>query len=68
MLVSAGRNHSINASCVAYMRWDRPEGRNSTLIVTMVDGTEIRLEHRPYYLDGNDCYKIEREIIAACNG
>jgi len=36
--------------------------------VTMADGSEIRVRHEPYCLGGNDAYKIEADIIAACNG
>jgi len=62
----------INPAAVSYMEWDRRSYANcagdSVLVITMTDGREHRIAHRPQYLDGNDCCRIEAKIMEATNG
>lgn len=59
----------INPALVSYMEWDRRSYANSAgdsvLVITMNDGREHRLVHRPWMMDGLDCYKVEAAIMSA---
>lgn len=57
------RELSVNRELVASVTWDR--GHNTSLIVTMQDGTQHRIKHSGGYYDGDDCYKIERMLLDA---
>ncbi|MGO4167849.1 hypothetical protein [Novosphingobium sp. YAF33] len=64
MLVKCGPECHVNPALIASIHWDR--GHTYTnLVVTLADAREIRIPHNPHHLGGNDCYAIERELIAA---
>ena len=66
MLVAAGRDQMVNPALVSHLTWDRSFHRPTALVITMADGSNVRVEHRPPY--GDDAYAVEQAIVAACNG
>ena len=59
----------INPGAISYMEWDHRayinHGGHSVLVITMIDGREHRLEHRPWALGGIDGQAIEKSITEA---
>ncbi len=66
MLVKCGRDLMVNPGHISSIEWDRSTySRPSALIVSMLDGRQIRIPHEPHMMDGNDCYKIEAKLFEA---
>lgn len=68
-MIRVSRDLSVNPQHVMSMEWERRHYAmgpgDSVLIIRMVTGHEHRVRHEPDYLDGTDCYRIEREISKA---
>jgi hypothetical protein len=63
-LVKCGRDTIINARDVSSIEWDRGHSY-TTMVVTMLNGREIRLKHQPQFMDGTDCYLVEAKLLEA---
>jgi len=68
-MLRLGPGHHVDAAAIISTRWDHRHyancGPDSSLIVTMNDGSEVSVRHEPQYLDGTDAYALERQILAA---
>lgn len=66
-MIRLDRDTCINPLAVSSTRWDRTfyaNGRSSSFIVTMVDGTVYRLAY-PSAFGDPDPYEVEKAIQAA---
>lgn len=67
-MIRIDNDRHINPAFVASMEWQHRHymnGSDSILVITMDDGTAHRVKHEPWYLNGPDALKVEREIISA---
>lgn len=64
-IVDCGPDLKINRDHLVSLSWDRRHymnGSSSTLVITMIDGAEHRIEYWPGGY-GPDAYEIERRIL-----
>lgn len=67
-MIRIDQDRHINPAFVASMEWDHRHyvnGSDSVLIIHMWDGKVHTVKHQPWYLNGPDACKVEREILAA---
>lgn len=68
-MIDCGPDLKINHAWVASIAWDRRHyfsgPGDSTLVITMHDGTQHRVRHAPAGWGGTDAYAVERDILRA---
>lgn len=61
-LIRLTRDLMVNREHIASVHWRRNYS-DSTLVITMCDGSIHNVQHNPYALDGTDCYEIEKKLL-----